>query len=201
MTECAENTHRADRFPVRHGRALARPGRHPGLTGRAARPSSASPDVARLTAWLEHYGLNPRRAATEADLAATRQARAALRELAVARVQGRTPHPQSLDVVNTLIANAGRSSRHIVVPDAFEPGRLRRQLPDTEAALNLMMAEAVDLLAGPEAMHLNYCEDESCRLVYFDAGRRRWCSTQGCGTRARVRAHRARQRADAGQAP
>jgi predicted RNA-binding Zn ribbon-like protein len=165
-------------------------------------PVERIPDVERLTAWWEHYGLSPRRPATDADLAATRQVRAALRELAVARVQRRAPHPQSLDVVNTLIANAPRSSRHIVVPDAFEPGRLRRQLPDNEAALGLITAEAVDLLAGPDAMHLNYCEDETCRLVYFDpAGRRRWCSTQGCGTRARVRAHRARQRSDAGQVP
>jgi predicted RNA-binding Zn ribbon-like protein len=168
----------------------------------AAVPVEKLPDVAALARWFEQHGIRPEAEPTNADLASVRQVRAALRELAVARAQHRAAHPQALDTVNAALARAFRTPRHIVVPDPFEPGRLRRRLPDVDAALMLVIEESVDSLAGHNAAHLRQCEDSTCGALFFDvSGRRRWCSAQSCGTRARVRAHRARQRAADPQPP
>jgi predicted RNA-binding Zn ribbon-like protein len=165
-------------------------------------PIENLPDAAALAQWLERHGLRPEAEPTSAELACVRQVRAALRELAVARVQRRAAHPQALDIVNAALARAFRTPRHIVVPDPFEPGRLRRRVPDVDAVLMLLIEESVDTLAGPDAPHLRECEDPTCGALFFDPlGRRRWCSAQGCGTRARVRAHRARRKAAAAHVP
>ena len=152
-------------------------------------------DLDTLRSWLEHHAMAPEADPTAADLAAVRQIRAALRELAAARVEGRTPHPSAFDTVNAALARAAKAPRHIVVPDPIEPGYLRRRVPDVDAALTLIIEQAVDTMSSAEAAYLRECEEVSCRELFLDpTGRRRWCSTPACGIRARVRAYRARVR-------
>ena len=152
------------------------------------------PDVQALTEWLDLHALKTEAEPTPADLASVRHVRNALRELTVARVQGRTAHPQAIDTVNAVIARAAKTARHIVVPDPIEPGRLRRRVPDVDAALTLIVEETVDALSSERAADLRECEELGCGEIFVDAaGRRRWCSSLTCGTRARVRAHRARK--------
>ena len=154
------------------------------------------PDVQALTEWLDEHALKTEAEPTPADLASVRHVRNALRELTVARVQGRAAHPQAIDTVNAVIARASKTARHIVVPDPIEPGRLRRRVPDVDAALTLIVEETVDALSSERAADLRECEEPGCGEIFVDAsGRRRWCSSLTCGTRARVRAHRARKAA------
>jgi predicted RNA-binding Zn ribbon-like protein len=158
-------------------------------------PLERLPDLDTLRDWLERHALAPEAEPTAADLAAVRQIRAALRELAAARVEGRTPHPSAFDTVNAALARAAKAPRHIVVPDPIEPGYLRRRVPDVDAALTLVIEQAVDTMSSTEAAHLRECEEASCRELFLDStGRRRWCATPACGIRARVRAYRARVR-------
>jgi predicted RNA-binding Zn ribbon-like protein len=161
-------------------------------------PIERLPDLEALSSWLERHALTPEAAPSAADLAAVRQTRAALRELAVARVERRTPHPSAFDTVNAALTRAAKAPRHIVVPDPIEPGYLRRQVPDVDAALTLIIEQAIDAMSGTEASYLRACEEAGCRELFLDStGRRRWCSTPACGIRARVRAHRARARESA----
>ena len=161
-------------------------------------PLERLPDVDALKSWLEHHALVPDAEPTAADLASVRQIRAALRELAVARVEGRTPHPTAFDAVNAALARAAKAPRHIVVPDPIEPGYVRRRLTDVDAALTLVIEQAIDTMSSTEAGYLRECEEATCRELFLDStGRRRWCSTPACGIRARVRAHRARLRESA----
>lgn len=154
------------------------------------------PDVQALIAWLDQHALKTEVEPTTADLASVRHVRNALRELTVARVQARPPHPQAIDTVNAVIARAAKTTRHIVVPDPIEPGRLRRRVPDVDAALTLVVDETVDALSSERAADLRECEEVGCGEIFIDTtGRRRWCSSLTCGTRARVRAHRARKAA------
>ncbi|HEY5202040.1 MAG TPA: CGNR zinc finger domain-containing protein [Acidothermaceae bacterium] len=158
-------------------------------------PLERLPGLDALSSWLEHHALAPETEPTAADLAAVRQIRAALRELAAARVEGRTPHPSAFDTVNAALARAAKAPRHIVVPDPIEPGYVRRRIPDVDAALTLIIEQAIDAMSSTEAAYLRECEEATCRELFLDStGRRRWCSTPACGIRARVRAHRARQR-------
>jgi predicted RNA-binding Zn ribbon-like protein len=161
-------------------------------------PLERLPDLDALRSWLEHHALAPEAEPTAADLAAVRQIRAALRELAAARVEGRTPHPSAFDTVNAALARAAKAPRHIVVPDPIEPGYLRRWVPDVDAALTLIIEQAIDTMSSAEAAYLHECEEASCRELFLDStGRRRWCSTPACGIRARVRAYRVRLRESA----
>ena len=156
------------------------------------------PNVEALIEWLDEHDLKTEVEATPADLASVRHVRNALRELTVARVQGRAAHPQAIDTVNAVITRAAKTARHIVVPDPIEPGRLRRRVPDVDAALNLIVEETVDALSSERAADLRECEEPGCGEIFVDtSGRRRWCSSLTCGTRARVRAHRARKAASA----
>jgi predicted RNA-binding Zn ribbon-like protein len=158
-------------------------------------PAERLPDVDILARWLHDHGLSTEVAPTAVDLAMVRQVRSSLHELAVGRIHRRTPHPQALDTVNAALARAAKAPRHVVVPDPIEPGHLRRQLADVDAALALIIEQAIDTLAGSDAGYLRECEEASCGALFLDyTGRRRWCSTPACGIRARVRAHRARQR-------
>jgi len=161
-------------------------------------PLERLPDLDTLSSWLELHALAPEAEPTAADLAAVRQIRAALRELAAARVEARTPHPSAFDTVNAALTRAAKAPRHIVVPDPIEPGYVRRRVPDVDAALTLIIEQAIDTMSSTDAVYLRECEEPSCRELFIDStGRRRWCSTPACGIRARVRAHRARLRESA----
>ncbi|HTC68355.1 MAG TPA: ABATE domain-containing protein [Acidothermaceae bacterium] len=167
----------------------------------ARNPIERLPDPEALAHWLDDHGLAAEVAPTSADLAMMRQVRSSLHELAVGRIRARTPHPQALDTVNAALARAARSPRHVIVPDPIEPGYLRRRLTDVDAALALIIEQAIDTLAGADAADLRECEEASCGALFLDhTGRRRWCSNPACGVRARVRDHRARLRYEVGAA-
>jgi predicted RNA-binding Zn ribbon-like protein len=64
-----------------------------------------------------------------------------------------------------------------------------------EAALSVIARDAVYLIGGDEVARVKECAAPDCALIFFDHSEpqnRRWCSMSGCGNRAKVRAHRAR---------
>lgn len=67
------------------------------------------------------------------------------------------------------------------------------------AALTARVAAAVAAAqADGTWQRLKACEWHTCQWAYYDhspAGRRRWCSMQVCGARAKMRAYRARRNA------
>jgi predicted RNA-binding Zn ribbon-like protein len=64
------------------------------------------------------------------------------------------------------------------------------------AALASIARDAIDLLGGPLATRVRECAAEDCALLFVDAsrpGRRRWCSMEGCGNRAKTTSYRRRR--------
>jgi predicted RNA-binding Zn ribbon-like protein len=64
-----------------------------------------------------------------------------------------------------------------------------------EASLATVARDAVELLSGPLAQRVRECAAEDCALLFVDTsrpGRRRWCSMDGCGNRAKTAAYRRR---------
>jgi predicted RNA-binding Zn ribbon-like protein len=58
---------------------------------------------------------------------------------------------------------------------------------------------AADLLCNGDLTLVRRCADAGCDLLFYDTTknhRRRWCSMSSCGNRAKVAAHRARQKSD-----
>ena len=93
------------------------------------------------------------------------------------------------------------------LPEALLPDRLcvrdgqpPLMTPGTPAdpcryGLGLLARDAAEMLGTDQRDRVRICASETCSARFFDrsrAGRRRWCSMQGCGNVAKARRHRAR---------
>jgi predicted RNA-binding Zn ribbon-like protein len=65
--------------------------------------------------------------------------------------------------------------------------------------LSSVARDAIDVFGGPRSARLKRCEGSRCSLLFVDtsrSGRRRWCSMERCGNRAKVAAHRRRRKGE-----
>jgi predicted RNA-binding Zn ribbon-like protein len=70
---------------------------------------------------------------------------------------------------------------------------LERPVTDANGLLTLLARDGVDLLSGPLADRIHTCAADGCSLLFVDesrAGRRRWCSMNRCGARAKMSHYR-----------
>jgi CGNR zinc finger/Putative stress-induced transcription regulator len=134
--------------------------------------------------------------ANEADLTAMRPLRAALTRIAYDLAEGPRPpipiDPPRPDDIATV--NAAAAVPPLV--SALRPdGVTTFVAPTAAAALSTLARDAVDLFGGPLARRIRVCAAENCGLLLVDTsrpGRRRWCSMELCGNRAKIRTHRSR---------
>ena len=119
-----------------------------------------------------------------------------LREIALAAVQdrksGKNPSPVAL---NRFLADAP-SHTALTTDDARNIRVTRVYGKETVEAFLAPVAEAVaHLLADGDFELVRHCEGKDCVLWFYDrtkGHRRRWCTSTGCGNRAKVAAFRAR---------
>ena len=101
-----------------------------------------------------------------------------------------TPHPADIAAVNEAAA------RPPLVRALLPEGGTTVVAPTVAAALATLARDAVDLFGGPLAGRIRMCAADDCGLLFVDTsrpGRRRWCSMERCGNRAKIRTHRARR--------
>ena len=148
---------------------------------------------ADLDRWLIAAGLSEAPAGSAADdVALARELREAIYALAMgvggaARDQARA----TLNGVAALTAAA---------PKLLADGGYRLEGSATALMANIAR-EAVLLFGGEAAGRIKKCESPSCAVVFVDtsrAGRRRWCSMEACGNKAKVGEFRKRQRGGPG---
>jgi predicted RNA-binding Zn ribbon-like protein len=128
--------------------------------------------------------------ASPRDLALARELREALWHLFQAAAGDERLGATWLGALNATAARPGLQARLLA------PGRRVWHRATTACALATIAASAVELLGGDDADRVRRCAGERCWLLYLDtspAGRRRWCSMERCGNRAKVRSHRARR--------
>ena len=109
----------------------------------------------------------------------------------------RVPIPNdAIAVINIWLpyANVSRTLR----PGAHGSPNLASQIPPDAGrhALGLLALDAAEMLGTSQRERVRICASETCSARFFDrsrAGRRRWCSMEGCGNVAKARRHRARQ--------
>ena len=127
--------------------------------------------------------------ASAGDLAATKQLRAAALGVARALVAGEPLRPDDLRLVNSAAQSPPLVPRLVA-------GRIELQRGTVEQACSTLARDLQDLIAGPLSARVRVCAAEDCELFFVDAsrpGRRRWCSMERCGNRAKARAYSARQ--------
>jgi predicted RNA-binding Zn ribbon-like protein len=119
-----------------------------------------------------------------------------LREIALAAVQDRKSGKKpSLVALNRFLADA--PSHAVLTTDDERTIRVTRVYgKETVEAFLAPVAEAVgDLLANGDFNLVRHCEGNACVMWFYDrtkGHRRRWCTSTGCGNRAKVAAFRAR---------
>ena len=143
-----------------------------------------------LGRWIAEAGLADRApGVTAAQLGGARELREAIDRLAR---PSRAEEPGDRALVNAWAA------RPSLAPQlTADGGRAWAHDRPVEEVLAHLARDAIDLLSGPLAGRIRECGADDCALLFVDAsrpGRRRWCSGDGCGNRARTRAYRHRRR-------
>lgn len=138
--------------------------------------------------------------ATDADLAPARALRAVVDRIARDLAADRTPAVADVSALNTAAARPALvpmllpgGGTALADPAGADPSAPE---PSGAAALATIARDAVDLFGGPLAARIRVCSAENCGLLFVDAsrpGRRRWCSMEVCGNRAKIRGHRGRE--------
>ena len=131
------------------------------------------------------------------DLGATRQLRAALRDLFDAYLEGRDPNPISIDDLNAVAASVPTSPRLLPLSPPRRETRWHTE-HGGNPALAATAAGAIDLLADESRLStLRRCANEGCSMLFLASNPRRvWCTANICGNRARVARHYARTHRD-----
>jgi len=131
-------------------------------------------------------------------LEAARRLREAALKAIEAKKAGRRP---SLKVINSFLESSASHGRLVARPESGLEFRRVYQGETPEEYL-LPVAEAVaELLAEGDFDLVRQCAGERCVLWFYDRTRghgRRYCTSTGCGNRAKVAAYRSRAREQAG---
>jgi predicted RNA-binding Zn ribbon-like protein len=130
----------------------------------------------------------------EGALAAMRELRRAVRELLLARVEGRVADPAAVAAVNEA-AFAAPAAPRLTWTDSPRTTRDFRDAGGPARARAVVAADAIDLVTGPAHADLRACAAPGCvRLLLKDHPRREWCSTR-CGDRVRAARYYRRRKA------
>ena len=154
------------------------------LGKRQQAPFERIPEPADLGRWFREAGLAQDEPAVSGR--AYRQA-VELRE-ALYRLFTGTTYAADLEVVNRW------SSRPLAGPRLTSDLRAESAAVDVPGLLSGLARDAVDLLTGPLGDRIRTCAADECSLLFVDAsrgGRRRWCSMNTCGARAKMATYRA----------
>ena len=124
------------------------------------------------------------------DLAEANRLREAIWQCADARVDGVPLPREHVREINHF------ASRPPLVPQIGLDGKHRWVEPVAyRQVLSIVARDAVDLYTAPTADRIRRCRGTNCSLIFVDKsrpGKRRWCSMDRCGNRAKVNAFRYR---------
>jgi len=139
-----------------------------------------------LARWAGLAGLGTI-SASAADLETARALREALYALTMSALGQADPRPADVELVNSWAAQ--ETAKPAL---SIRSGTLHRADPEVtvSAVLAAVARDGIELLTGPEAASIRECEDSTCTLLFVDTSRgrrRRWCSMNVCGARAKMR--------------
>ena len=148
----------------------------------------------RLQVWARLAGLGHGGAASREEVAGAQSLRETLRPVFDDLSKGLPVPTAAVQAVNAVL-------RGVTVTRQIEGDRLVEE--ETLATGPVAAAAALDFarfLDGHEPARLRHCSNPSCTMVFYDRGknnRRRWCSMQACGNRAKVASYRERKAREA----
>lgn len=146
--------------------------------------------------WLRRAGVfAPPETADWSPGALVRKARQ-LREIALRAVEARKAGKRhSPDELNAFLERSTSHPQLVVRPGSKIEIKRVYSTRAVEELLAPIAESVADLLANGDFELIRHCEGDKCVLWFYDrtkAHRRRWCSSTGCGNRAKVAAFRLR---------
>jgi predicted RNA-binding Zn ribbon-like protein len=172
-------------------------------------PVDLLPDFDSLLRWLEGAGILTQlekdkaqrrwRQSSEvsAALKTTRELRSALRRSAESIAAGGPVPPSTLSILNRLLSRSPARAQLVRTAEGKIIKSFQLYAEEPTDFLAPIAENAADLLSGGDYQLIKKCASADCVLFFYDQTknhRRRWCSAEGCGNRAKVAAHRARLR-------
>lgn len=151
--------------------------------------------------WLQRAGVSVSSATTGWPQGALVRKARQLREIALRAVEARKAGKRpSLDALNAFLEHASSHPQLVMRASSKRQGakvEIKRayNTRTIEEFLAPIAESVADLLANGDFELVRHCEGDKCVLWFYDrtrAHRRRWCSSAGCGNRAKVAAFRAR---------
>jgi predicted RNA-binding Zn ribbon-like protein len=159
---------------------------------RFAEPVERLTSVEQLRDWLAGVGLRVETAPTEDELIRVRCLREHLDALFRSALAEARPPADVVAGINSAVSCA--VPRLTATRAGFALASPASAGSALDPVMTLIAADAIRILVGSDRRDLRVCAAEDCRMLYLAHGRRarRWCSSDRCGNRSRVAAHRAR---------
>jgi len=148
---------------------------------------------ADINHWAQQVGYSLTSDITIDDLAAVKILREGLKKLFLATIEGTKPSKDELVILNCYLEEHRTHQQLEINP---ETGELRLAVNHNKAHLSSLLAniayEGAQLLASTQVSYVKSCSNPECVLLFLDTSRtkrRRWCSMDTCGNRAKVAKH------------
>lgn len=149
-------------------------------------------DTTQLIHWAHEAGYAVEGELTSNDLLAAKTLRSALNDLFLAGIQGNDISNEALSTVNQHLEQYAQhellqlntEGELALVPD--------KGAKSVSALLAALAYEGAQLLASKQLSYVKRCSNPECVLLFLDTSRtrkRRWCSMEICGNRAKVAKH------------
>lgn len=152
---------------------------------RAAAPHDVLAVPGEAARWLKEAGVVERQVRLRgAQVQELLQLREAIWTAADALANRRPPPASAVLIIN-------RAAGYALPVPRLDPGTLERVLVASnpfQSALCVIARDAIELFSGSGARRIKACAQADCRMLFFDgspAERRRWCSMDRCGSRAK----------------
>lgn len=158
--------------------------------GRPA-PTETLNTVEDLTAWAAANVKLRKEMLGQAEFERAIELRETIYRLFDATARDKPPAPRDLEAFNSALAAAPARRRLRKDRDGFS-WTVEMKSSTAHDLLAPVLWSAGDLLAGTRLGRARLCANPQCRWLFLDdsrAGKRRWCSMQACGNRAKARRH------------
>lgn len=156
-----------------------------------AQPTETLNTAEDLAAWAHAAWSRAAKTPARKELDYALVLREALYRLFDATTQGKTPAARDLQALNAALAEAPSRSRLRKDSGGFS-WDVEIKASTALALLAPVLWSAGDLLTGTKLDKVKRCANPDCGWLFLDdsrAGKRRWCSMQSCGNRAKAKRH------------
>lgn len=144
-----------------------------------------------LVNWASSAGIGLQDKVTTANMSLAKELRGAIKTLVASKLDGNKTPDTSLNTVNAWLPK-GSIEQHLKEEKGnFTLTPLHEKLT-VEMLLGRIATDAAVLLSSFNHVKLKRCANSKCVLMFVDisrSGKRRWCSMDVCGNRAKAANH------------